>query len=144
MALVRPVTKTIISTTEFGHPVYDWIAANTPTAWTQLPFLNGWQNFGSGYAALRYRKIGDIVYIQGAAKGGSAPPSPGQISIGMLPAGFRPVVATINVVLFGGSDTWGGMGRLDVWSDGNVMVVASSAMPGAATMVAANFAFSTL
>lgn len=63
MVLTRPVTRTKISTATFGHPVYDWITANTPTAWANLTLQNGW-TIESGQP-LQYRKIGDLIYLRG-------------------------------------------------------------------------------
>jgi hypothetical protein len=56
-----------------------------PQAWTAPAFLNGWGNFGSGYAPAGYRKIGDIVSLRGLVSGGTV----GQ-PVFVLPVGFRP------------------------------------------------------
>lgn len=59
----------------------------TPPAWTALPFANGWTQ-RSGQALCRYRKIGDVVYVEG---GVLAPSGLGTSSVvGTLPVGFRP------------------------------------------------------
>lgn len=98
MAITRPVTKTIISTTAFGVPVADeinehdaWIAANTPTAWVPLSLLNGWV---SHVATPAYRKIGDIVYLRGNVKNGTD-----GSNMFTMPAGVRPI-DTVEVVVF--------------------------------------------
>ena len=54
------------------------------TAWTQLPFAGTWTNFGGGYAAAQYRKVGDTVQLRGLCTGSTA------AALGTLPAGFRP------------------------------------------------------
>lgn len=90
MAFIRPVTLTKISSTTFGQPVFDWITANTPTAWTAVTFTNGWSSFGSGYQPVQYRKIGDIVYCRGTLSTGT-----GATVAFTLPAGFRPPLTLV-------------------------------------------------
>lgn len=96
MAIARPVTKTIISTTGWGIPVTDQVNTNTTdianlktstqvTAWTAVTFLNSWTNYGSPYQLTQYRKRGDMVDIRGVVKGGA-----GLVPIFNLPTGFRP------------------------------------------------------
>lgn len=85
MVLLRPVTRTKISTETFGHPVYDWIVANTPAAWVTMTLQNGWVTFGSGRPPTRYRKQGDMVFLQVAVKSGAS-----GTAIATLPAGYRP------------------------------------------------------
>jgi hypothetical protein len=93
MAINRPVTKTIISTTAWGIPITDQVNANTTDiaalkavpAWTGVTFSNGWSNFGTGYQLAQYRKVGDMVYVRGTITGGAA----GTIAF-TLPTGFRP------------------------------------------------------
>jgi hypothetical protein len=142
MAINRPTTKTIISTATWGVPITDAVNANTTdvtnlktatnaTAWQNLPLMNGWSAFGSGYIQPRFRKIGDVVYLEGNLKIGTQPTYPGQIQAGTLPAGYRPVSNIIFPALFGGADGWGGSGRVDVWSNGIFNVVSSGAMLGA-------------
>jgi hypothetical protein len=58
---------------------------DTPPGWTTLIYASGW-GWAGLTSPLQYRKIGDIVYIRGSAKG----PSSGLV--GNLPAGFRPPV----------------------------------------------------
>lgn len=93
MAIVRPVTKTLISVPNWGVPITDEVNALRteldalkPTAWTALPLSNGWTALDAQRTP-RYRKIGDNVYIQGCITGGI-------IAYGTtaftLPAGFRP------------------------------------------------------
>jgi hypothetical protein len=94
MAIARPTTKTIISTTGWGIPITDAVNQNTtdiaamkPTAWTAVTFLNGWHDFGGGYQTAQYRKVGDIVYVRGTIANSGTPPS----VCFTLPAGFRPL-----------------------------------------------------
>lgn len=94
MVLTRPVTRTKISTATFGHPVYDWIVANTPTAWTGVTFQNGWGNV-AGIQPVQYRKIGDLIYLRGRMANGTL----GATAF-HLPLGFRPP-ATIDLITSG-------------------------------------------
>jgi hypothetical protein len=75
------------------------------------PFGTSWVDYGSTYAGARYRKINNVVYIEGLVKNGTI----GQ-SIFTLPVGYRPygriMFATVSNNLFG---------RLDILSDGTVM-----------------------
>ena len=144
MAIARPVTKTKISTVDFGIPVVDFVNAWTPTAWALLTLQNGWTAFGAQYASPQYRKVGDMVQLIGAIKNAAAVTSPGQSQIGVLPTGYRPPLNMITTVIFGGSDGWGGMGRLDINSTGGVLVTVSAGMTGAHTITAFNVAFATV
>jgi len=100
MAINRPTTKTIISTSNWGIPITDEVnrlttQSNTnttditnlkPTAWTNASLANGWTNWGGNVQVLQYRKVGDIVYIRGGLK---SPGPSGATVITTLPAGFR-------------------------------------------------------
>ena len=95
MAIARPVTKTIISTTAFGIPVVDWINAWTPTAWVNIPLQNGWT--ADGVYVPQYRKEGDTVRLRGNMVGTVA----GSTIVFTLPVGFRPLGdAQFPVVMF--------------------------------------------
>jgi len=61
-----------------------WTAIGTATPWTQVAFTGTWTNFGGGYAAAQYRKVGDVVQLRGLCTGSTA------AALGTLPAGFRP------------------------------------------------------
>lgn len=58
--------------------------------WTALPFTNSggttWANFGAPWQTGRYRKVGDIVYLEGLVKRTAGS---GNI-IATLPTGYRP------------------------------------------------------
>lgn len=91
MAIARPISKTIISTTAWGIPITDQVNANAadiaamkPTAWTNLTFQNGWA--ASGGSVCQYRKVGDMVQLRGLIGGGPT----GVSTIATLPVGFRP------------------------------------------------------
>lgn len=94
MAITRPVTRTTISTTGWGIPITDEVnrlsaalpasISVIPTAWTTPTYQNGWVEYAAGRGA-QYRKIGDIVYIRGIIKNGTA-----GLTAFTLPSGFRP------------------------------------------------------
>ena len=92
MAIARPTSKTIISTTGWGIPITDavnantdWITANTPGAWTPLSVQNGW-TIQTNHGTASVRKIGDTVQMRGMVSGGTA----GTV-VAVLPTGFRPL-----------------------------------------------------
>lgn len=88
------------------------ITALAPSAWTAVTFQNSWVNFAGGIdVATKYRKVGDIVYLQGAVSGGSVPST-----IFTLPSGFRPVARHIFPVISNAS----AIGRVDVNASGAV------------------------
>lgn len=89
MAISRPTTKTIISTSGWGVPITDEVNRMTPlviapTAWVNASYLNGWSTF-PGYQPAAYRKIGDIVYLRGVIANGTM-----NTDAFYLPTGFRP------------------------------------------------------
>lgn len=92
MAITRPITRTTISTTGWGIPITDEVnslrtavtALQTPGVWTTPTYQNGWVEYAPGRGA-QYRKIGDIVYIRGVIKSGTA-----GMAAFTLPVGFRP------------------------------------------------------
>lgn len=91
MAIARPVTKTIISTTAWGIPITDEVNRLSPlvdrvqaTAWTTLPLTNGWVSYDANRPA-QVRKVGDICYLRGVIRTGTWGP------FATIPAGYRPV-----------------------------------------------------
>lgn len=132
MVLVRPVTRTRISTETFGHPVFDWITANTPTAWTTATLQNGWVH----EYPMQYRKVGDVVFIRGTIKDGTM-----NSNITTLPVGYR--LATLNRIGVFGMLTGTGTvstARLDVQTSGVIAL-----LNGAANYTwFMNFSYSTL
>lgn len=91
MAITRPVTKTIISTTDFGIPVVDAVNANTdaiaalqPTGWIDIAYMNGFSTY-PGYAPLSYKKIGNLVFLRGGVI-----PQGTNVVMGVLPVAVRP------------------------------------------------------
>lgn len=116
MAIARPVTRTIVSTTDWGIPVTDevnrltaWQQAQVPTVWWNVVFANGWSNYS--FYVTQYRKVGDMVQIRGGAQGGVLT-SP----MFTLPAGFRPPGVLQYV-----QPSWGLVGVVQVNTDGTVV-----------------------
>jgi len=58
-----------------------------PPPWIAPTFENGWMSYGAGYPPAGYRKVGDVVQIQGLVKNGTA-----TSAIFTLPVGYRPPV----------------------------------------------------
>lgn len=66
--------------------VGDTLAANNLGTWTSVSYTGTWADNGGSDSAGRYRKFGDIVYVEGVAtrSGNSG------LSIFTLPSGYRP------------------------------------------------------
>jgi hypothetical protein len=79
-----------------------------------LGLLNGWSNFGSGFADAAVAKIGQTVVLQGLIKNDSGWRNP----ITTLPVGMRPAQRLV----FGGS-VHTSAARIDVMPDGSVLYV---------------------
>lgn len=101
MAFTRPVVGADISAADFGQPVYDWIVANTPTAWTNVTPINGYSQFAS--APAQYRKLGDNVQLRGRLVVGSATFG---VPAFTLPAGFRPPASLVLVCMVTVGGNW--------------------------------------
>ena len=103
------------------------------SGWIALPFAPGWGNYGPPFRAGRYRKISDIVYLEGLVKRNSGSTT----LIATLPVSYRPSMSFLFAV---GAATGGnGYGRMDVQSDGGVHFFA-----GDASFVSINCSFSIL
>lgn len=126
MAITRPVTKTIISTTDFGIPVADQInalqtavAALQPTPWANLTLVNGFTH-ESGNVPAQYRKVNNCVELRSSVSG----IQPAGILMTTLPVGFRPdpSVAIQRIVAFCYSGSLPGTVpvRADITSSGGI------------------------
>ena len=82
------------------------------TGWLTPTLINGWAVYDAlfGNAAM-YRKIGNMVFLRGLVKNGTA----GSV-IYTLPVGYRPTVRMLFIV-----DATGGYGRLDIDPNGSVI-----------------------
>lgn len=91
-------------------------AAVAPTAWTAVTFQNSWVNFGGGYQAMQYRKVGDMVQLRGTIAAGTV------TAVGFtLPVGFRPP-ANVQMPVRAGPTT--GDSYLDIATTGSVTIFA--------------------
>lgn len=108
--------------TDIGTIGEDWIA---PT------FNTGWSNYGSNFTLAGYKKVGDLVFVQGMVKRtlGSA------TTIFTLPSGYRPQDNVIRPA----STSGGTYAELRVLDTGEVVM-----QTGSATWFAFNAWFSTL
>lgn len=99
MGLVRPVTKTLISSTNFGQPVYDMLlalqAAMVPGPWINLTMATGWgQWVGGGYdfCGARLEQNGTVMRLRGMALRTGAQLVPGDLStVASYPVSFPAV-----------------------------------------------------
>ena len=80
------------------------------------PLLNGFSQFGAGFAAVSYYKDKEgIVHVRGMA---NVPANPVGITIFNLPAGYRPSTSGAHVFMTMGNNV---ATRVDVASNGNVI-----------------------
>ena len=93
------------------------IPTQQDSGWQTPTLLNGFTNFNvaSGtYQIARYRKINNVVYIEGFIKGGT-----NNQTIFTLPVGFRPSKRLVFSVLINNNT----IGRIDIEANGNVIGV---------------------
>lgn len=84
--------------------------------WQTIPLQNGFQNFGNDYVSARYRKISNVVYIEGTIKRSI---NGANVIIFQLPLNFRPSFKLI----FSTFKNGGNSARIDIDKDGNVIAV---------------------
>jgi hypothetical protein len=76
-----------------------------------VPFLNGWSNYGLGFAPARfYVDVSGVVHLEGVVQGGTA-----SSNVFRLPTGFRPRLNHAWAVA-----ATGGVENIDVYSNGLV------------------------
>jgi hypothetical protein len=66
------------------------IAARMPGEWTAVTFTNSWVDFGAGYQAVQYRKVGDMVELRGTMKNGTLGATAFTLPAGHLPPAYIP------------------------------------------------------
>lgn len=87
--------------------------ASEDSGWIEPSLLNGITNVGGNFQVARYRKINNMVYIEGRVTGGDNNITN---TVFRLPTGFRPSARlSFSVVRAGNSAT-----RLDINPNGNV------------------------
>lgn len=57
------------------------------SGWVNLPYANGWRDYGGSWEPGRYRKLNGVVYLQGLISSGTVT---SQTTMATVPAGFRP------------------------------------------------------
>ncbi len=94
--------------------------SSTLPLWTNLPFQNGWTNFGSGYNTAQFTKTSSCrVFLKGLVMSGS---TGGWTAIGSLPIGFRPK----GELAFQVATSPNATGRIDIMANGDVNFVSGS------------------
>lgn len=112
--MVAPVSSGAKGSSQWANDVVNTI---TPTAWVAPTLLNSWVNHLPGTNQIaRYRKIGDIVYIEGLIKNGTS-----GASALLLPVGYRPSFDT-----YFATNANGSYGSIGVLANGNVNVTGST------------------
>ena len=110
---------------EFWHnmvdidKVIDDKIASTTEKWTYPTLNDGFKVYQEGVSELRYRKIGNIVYIRGAVTPTEDIPSDSVTTIFNLPSKYRPSDLNVNGIMQGtGMNKW----CLSITTGGNVNV----------------------
>jgi len=124
MAINRPITKTIISTTAWGIPITDEVNriasltdGRTPTVLTTATLKNGWTQMSGN--PIQYRKSGDLVQIRGRANHANGV---AWQAIFTLPAGFTwPNTDSGSFAVTGVNAGAWGTSVIQIASDGNVV-----------------------
>jgi hypothetical protein len=89
------------------------------TAWAGVSFGSGWGNYGSGGVDVQYKRVGDLVIMNGLTKRTSGT---GTLMF-TLPSGFRPIA---NVMVSATSYVLGvghALGRADIYPDGTCVFI---------------------
>lgn len=87
--------------------------------WIAPTLTSPWANYGSPYQSVRYRRIGDVVSIQGLINSGTTSVS-GTSTAFTLPAGYRPAAVLVFAALAAGP----ALRQLEV-TDGGVVRLAN-------------------
>lgn len=94
------------------------------TAWAGVSFGTSWSDYGSGFQACQYKKVGDLVFLRGVANSGAASWTT-YPTIGTLPAGYRPAS---NLRL--AADGNGAHVRIDILTTGAIYYMAGGSGSG--------------
>jgi len=86
------------------------------TPWSYPALTNGWVNYGSPYSLIRYKRVSNILHIEGLCKDGTFSATS---TLFTLPAGFRPYKKLICSGFSNGST----IARIDVAKNGKVTMV---------------------
>lgn len=102
-------TNDVVTQTEYNS--YD-------SGWLYPTFQNGWVDYDSTYGYTRYRKINNVVYIEGLIKNGTISTS---LPCFTLPVGYRPAHRLLTSTFSNNA-----IGRLDVDTNGYVIPYSGS------------------
>lgn len=105
-----------------GEELYDsgWHMVGDPG---EPAFENSWTNYGSPFTEAGFRRIGNVVYLQGLIKSGSAAADAFQ-----LPLGYRPSFGgTGTTGIYTGLESGNTAARIDILEDGGVYMSVASA-----------------
>lgn len=108
MPIVPPITKTTISTVQWGIPVTDEVNRLTTESgatnsliqsflnpvWIPLPMAPGWDAYGGGYVQPQYIAIGKWVHLRGLCRNNTGSTVNSATTVATLPAGYRPIYTT--------------------------------------------------
>lgn len=93
---------------------------DTRGVWNALTLQNSWGYYGTPYNTAGYMKTSaGVVLLKGMISGGTA--TNGTI-LATLPVGYRPMIP----LLFGTSTSSNVSGRIDVYPNGNIVIIAGS------------------
>ena len=126
------------NSTSTGWSPWVVVADSTPpvsndTGWIDLAFEDPWINYPTSYQNCKYRKIGNQVFVRGLARTTVALTA--SSAIGILPVGFRPLLAeifnaSVNITQITGaastgtahthSGSYNTACRIDVAANGNI------------------------
>lgn len=84
----------------------------TDSGWIQATLNSTWTHYGDPYGPVKYRKIGNIVNMQGITNENDTG------VVFTLPAGYRPEVQIIIA-----AQMQNALGRLDIQKDGSVEII---------------------
>lgn len=100
------------------------VAGDFGGAWNTLSLTSPWTTYDStNWGSVRYRKVGDLVFLEGMPARPSGYSS--SIAIATLPSGYRPGKKTTYVVNVQVAGSWQA-GRLDVRADGVIDLIVPS------------------
>jgi hypothetical protein len=97
--------------------VSDSLALLNTTPWIALPLSAGWTYFGVPFEQPAYRKVGDVVQLQGLLQG---PATSGPSTIATLPAGYRPKRQHVLIAPCSVGQASAGLLRVDAQIDGTI------------------------
>jgi hypothetical protein len=123
-ATLEPVTRAALA----ADAAFTGTFAPLNGAWTAVSggvgFQNSWVNFGGSYPAARFRKVADVVTVEGMVKTGAS----GTVAF-TLPAGSRPAAELIF-----STRADGGTAEVIIQTDGDVVISGGSVSTFASLM----------